>query len=284
MPLRETEAIVLRSYRLGEADKIISLFTRQFGRLRAVAAGAQRPKSRYGGTLESLNYIRLWVFERENRDLLRLNSAELLESFFEIQRDYRVHIAAQYMAEASERLLPEREINERVFRLILAVLRALKRSREVERPLVYFNYWLLRLGGFLPDLEHCASCGRPFAQEAAYRNGSEGLLCLDCGGASQARASAIRDVELAVASERLEDSAEHAFAAPASSPFRATVSAQTRALGQTCRTTALDRWLDSASQPEGLVEALAFLEGLVEMQSERRLVTRALLHEALAAN
>ena len=118
MPLRETEAVVLRSYRLGEADKIVSLFTRQFGRLRAVAAGAQRPKGRYGATLEPLSYVRLWIFERENRDLLRLNSAELLESFFDMQRQYRVQIAAQYVAEVSERLLPERELNERVFRLL----------------------------------------------------------------------------------------------------------------------------------------------------------------------
>ena len=95
MPLRETEAIVLRTYRLGEADKIVSLFTRQFGRLRAAAGGAQRTKSRYGGTLEPLSYIRLWLFERENRDLLRLNSAELLESFFDMQKDYRRQVAAQ---------------------------------------------------------------------------------------------------------------------------------------------------------------------------------------------
>ena len=101
MPLRETEAIVLRTYRLGEADKIVSLFTRQFGRLRAAAGGAQRTKSRYGGTLEPLSYIRLWLFERENRDLLRLNSAELLESFFDMQKDYRRQVAAQYLVEVS---------------------------------------------------------------------------------------------------------------------------------------------------------------------------------------
>ena len=99
MPLRETEAIVLRTFRLGEADKIVSLLTRQLGRLRGVATGAQRTKSRYGGTLEPLSYIRLWLFERERRDLLRLNSAEILESFFDMQKDYRVQVAAQYLVE-----------------------------------------------------------------------------------------------------------------------------------------------------------------------------------------
>ena len=70
-----------------------------------MATGAQRPRGRYGGTLEPLNYIRVWVFERENRDLLRLNSAELVESFFEMQRDYRIQVAAQFLAEVGEHLL-----------------------------------------------------------------------------------------------------------------------------------------------------------------------------------
>ncbi len=123
MPLRETEAIVLRTFRLGESDKLASLLTRQLGRLRGVATGAQRTKSRYGGTLEPLSYVRLWLFERERRDLLRLNSAEMLESFFDMQKDYRVQVAAQYLVEVLERFLPEREVNERAFRLVLAVLR-----------------------------------------------------------------------------------------------------------------------------------------------------------------
>ncbi len=167
MPLRETEAIVLRTYRLSEADKIASLFTRQLGRLRAVARGAQRPKSRYGGTLEPLSHVRLWIFERENRDLLHLNSVELLESFFDMQKDYRVQLAANFLAEVAEHLLPEREVNERAFRLLLAVLRALKQSGEVNRPLLYFDYWILRLGGVLPDLVTCSACGRELGKKAA---------------------------------------------------------------------------------------------------------------------
>src|SRR5271157_1262761 len=168
MPLRETEAIVLRTYRLGEADKIASLFTRQLGRLRAVAQGALRTKSRYGGTLEPLSYVRLWIFERENRDLLRLNSVEIIESFFDMQKDYRVQLAAQYLSEVS-------------FRLLLAVLRALKHSGEVNRPLLYFDYWMVRLGGFLPDFETCSACGRALGEEGGYyARGSETLFCREC--------------------------------------------------------------------------------------------------------
>jgi DNA repair protein RecO (recombination protein O) len=254
MPLRETEAIVLRTYRLGEADKIVSLFTRQFGRLRGAAGGAQRPKSRYGGTLEPLSYVRVWLYERENRDLVRLNSAELIESFFDMQKQYRVQVAAQYVAEVSERLLPEREVNERAFRLIVAVLRALKRSAEIDRPLLYFNYWVLKLGGFLPDLESCLSCGRRLAAEAAgyaYGPGSEGLLCAACQAGQPGagvRAS------------------------------RRTVSADALALAQVVRQSPLDRWLAEAA-PAGSGEARRFFEELVETHAEKRLVTREMLAE-----
>jgi DNA repair protein RecO (recombination protein O) len=247
MPLRETEAVVLRTYRLGEADKIASLFTRQMGRLRAVAAGAQRPKSRYGGTLEPLSYVRLWIFERENRDLLRINSAELIESFFDMQKDYRVQVAAQFVAEVADRFLPEREANDRAFRLLLAVLRAMKRSGELNRPLVYFDYWLLRLGGFLPDFEHCASCGRALESGSAYfAAGSEGILCQDCRP-SHAKQFASRAGLAGITSH--------------------------------CQAT-LDRWLGEEKPPEGLLEARHFFEELIEAHLEKKLITRQMLSES----
>ncbi len=246
MPLRETEAIVLRTYRLGEADKIASLFTRQWGRLKAVAAGARRPKSRYGSSLEPLSYVRLWLFERENRDLLRMNSAELLESFFDMQKDYRVQVAAQYVAEVAERFFPEREVNERAFRLLLAVLRALKRSGEINRPLLYFNYWLLRLGGFLPDLEHCQACGKPLSEgKGFYGPGSEGLLCAACRTGAQSRS-----VELPILA----------------------------AAREACRST-LDRWLASENAAEDTKAARLFFEEIVAAHAEKKLVTRDALDE-----
>jgi len=246
MPLRETEAIVLRTYRLGEADKIASLLTRSFGRLRAVAAGSQRTKSRYGGTLEPLSYLRLWLFERENRELLRMNSTELLESFFDMQKEYRVQVAAQYLAEVAERILPEREVNERAFRLLLVVLRTLKGSGEITRPLLYFDYWVLLLAGFLPSLEQCQSCGRALHSEPGYYGpGSEGLACARCKTPGT----------------------------------KSSVSSEGLALAKSAREAPLDRWLAVEKAPPGGREARLFLEELIESHLERKLVTRPLLEE-----
>ncbi len=242
MPLRETEAIVLRTYHLGEADKIVSLFTRQYGRLRAVATGAQRTRSRFGGVLEPLTYIRLWLFERENRDLLRMNSAELVESFFAIQGDFTVQLAAQYMAEAAERFLPEREVNERAFRLLLAALRGLKASGEVHRTLLYFDYWLLRLSGLLPELRWCAACGKPLnAQGASYDATPQGLFCCRRG--------------------------------------KGKISAGGLGLTEKIRRLPLDAWLGSDEPRNAVFEARRLFEAWIASSAEGRLMTLEMLHE-----
>lgn len=248
MPLVETEAIVLRTYRLAEADKIVSLFTRQMGRVRAVASGAQRTKSRYGGTLESLSYVRLWFYERENRDLARLNSVEIIESFFEMQKDYATHLAAQYAVEVSEQLLPEREVNERAFRLLLVVLRNLKRFREIDRPMIYFNYWMLRLGGFLPDLTACGGCGRTFGDETVYYGGAmPTLVGKECRTGAAAAGNAILAKGLAEV--------------------------------QSACAQLLEKWMEDKAIPKVYKDVRSFLEVLIESQLERKLITRGLLAE-----
>ncbi len=249
MPLIETEAIVLRTFRLGEADRIASLFTRQMGRLRAAAGGAQRPKGRFGSSLEPMSYLRVWVFDRENRDLQRLNSAEVLESFFEMQKDYRTQVAGQFVAEVSEKFLPEREVNERVFRLLLSVLRAVKSTGEIERPLAYFDYWMLRLGGFLPDLGRCSGCGKPLESVLGYYGrGSEGVFCKECRTAG---------ANIAVSPAALE-------------------------LGRGLRSKRLEEWIRSEAVSAACGEARSLFEELIESHLERSLVTRPILAEELS--
>ena len=109
MPVHESEAIILQSYPLGEADRIVSFFSRGAGRLRGVAKGARRTKSRFGSTLERLSHIRIWYYERETRDLVRINQSELIESFMVAHADYDTSVAFSLFSEISEMVLPERE-------------------------------------------------------------------------------------------------------------------------------------------------------------------------------
>ena len=127
MPARETEAIILKTFPLGEADRLVSFLGRSSGRMRGVAAGARRLKNRYGSTLELLSHVQIWYVERETRDLVRIQQAELLESFHKAQSDYGLNTGFALVSEVAEQVLPEHEVSEAMFRLILLT------AREIER-------------------------------------------------------------------------------------------------------------------------------------------------------
>ncbi|MGH9775511.1 MAG: DNA repair protein RecO [Candidatus Acidiferrales bacterium] len=168
MSLHESEAIVLESYPLGEADRLVSFFSRSMGRVRGVAAGARRTKSRFGSALERLSYIRIWFFERETRELVRINQCELIESFLDAFRDYDSSVALALMSEITEKVLPDREPSDANFRLLLSATQAIKCTGRVSLPLAYFCLWSLRLGGWLPELGAIRGLS-PAARDAASK-------------------------------------------------------------------------------------------------------------------
>jgi DNA repair protein RecO (recombination protein O) len=181
MPARETEAIILKTFPLGEADRLVSFFGRSSGRMRGVAAGARRLKNRYGSTLEILSHVQLWYVEKETRDLVRIQQAEPLESFYKAQSDYGLSTGFAVVSEVSELVLPEREVSESMFRLILLTAQEIDRTSDWNLALSYFAFWTVRLGGWLPRFERCASCDAPFgAQPAFYDPMQAGLFCEKC--------------------------------------------------------------------------------------------------------
>jgi DNA repair protein RecO (recombination protein O) len=181
MPARETEAIILKTFSLGEADRLVSFFGRSSGRMRGVAAGARRLKNRYGSTLEVLSHVQLWYVERETRDLVRIQQCELLESFHKAQSDYALSTGLAVVSEVSEQVLPEHETAEAMFRLLLLTVREIERTGDWKLPLSYFAFWTVRLGGWLPRFDRCSLCGAAFASGPAYHAPwEEGLVCGKC--------------------------------------------------------------------------------------------------------
>ena len=123
MPLHDSEAIVLQNYPLGEADRVVSFLGRTSGRLRGVAAGARRLNNRFGSTLEMLSHVRIWYVERETRELVRIQQAELLESLHKAQSDYGLSTGLAVISEIAEMVLPEHEVSEAMFRLMVLTSR-----------------------------------------------------------------------------------------------------------------------------------------------------------------
>ncbi|HTS35189.1 MAG TPA: DNA repair protein RecO [Candidatus Solibacter sp.] len=179
MALRESEAIVLRTYPLREADLLVTLFTRAEGKVRGVARSAKKSKRRFGGALEPLTYVRAFYDVRERQELSRLDACEVLESPLASEVSYARAVALGHIAELLDEFLPDREANDAIFRLTLSVLHALD-GAEIWMPITYFELWLTRLVGFLPELTECVTCGRNLNGSRAYYHAlADGLMCAD---------------------------------------------------------------------------------------------------------
>ncbi len=179
MALRETEAIVLRTYPMREADLLVTLFTRVEGKVRGVARSAKKSKRRFGGALEPLTYVRAFYDVRERQELVRLDACEVLNSPLAYTVTYARSVALAHVAELLDELLPDHEANDIIFRLTLSVLNVLTGS-DIWMPVTYFDLWLTRLVGFLPELTECMVCGRSLNGSRAYFHTlADGLLCAD---------------------------------------------------------------------------------------------------------
>ena len=179
MALRESEAIVLRTYPMREADLLVTLFTRIEGKVKGVARSAKKSKRRFGGALEPLTYVRAFYDVRERQELARLDACEVLESPLASEVSYARAVALGHIAELLDELLPEREANDAIFRLTLSVLHVLS-GPDVWMPITYFELWLTRLVGFLPELTECVVCGRNLNGDRAYFHAlADGLMCPD---------------------------------------------------------------------------------------------------------
>src|SRR5947208_9178426 len=179
MPLKESEAVILRTYPMREADLLVTLFTRQEGKIRGVARAAKKSKRRFGGALEPLTYVRAVYEDRERQELARLDSCEVLESPLATLVSYPRAVALGHVAELMDQLLPDREANDTVFRLVLSVLAAL-RGTDVWMPVTYFELWMTRLMGYLPEFSECIVCGHALNGHRAYFHVlADGLMCAD---------------------------------------------------------------------------------------------------------
>src|SRR5262245_17657235 len=182
MPLYTADALVLRTYKLGEADRIVVFLTADRGKKRGVAKSARRPRSRFVGALEPLTHARVAYFEKETRELVNLNYAEPLRSPLLASGDAVSY--ASYFAELLDEWSPADDPSETLYRLGTSVLDAMADGGSIEGLARYFEYWLLRLQGVYPPHVSCHRCGEQFtgsAEGGAWLSPSDGILtCAAC--------------------------------------------------------------------------------------------------------
>ena len=176
---RVGEALVLRVWPFHEADLLVSLFTREQGRVRGVARHAMKSRRRFGGALEPMTYVRARYAERPRQELVRLDAFEILSSPLQKPVDYGRTVALQMMAEILEEAMPDGAPEDAVFRLAVAVLEEVEVG-AVALPLAYFCLWINRLMGWMPELGHCVVCGEDLRGRAVwYSPTADGVTCED---------------------------------------------------------------------------------------------------------
>lgn len=183
MGVCETEAIVLRTYKLAEADKITVFLSQHSGVMRGVARGARRLKSKFGAALEPFTLVSLSYFEKEGQELVSIREAEILRSYFELSKNTEVVVALEYIGGLILEFTPPHEPNEKIFRMIRACLNAVADAPENLRHITrYCEVWLLKLSGFLPDLRACVNCKKPFGENRrkSYLGADGALRCEEC--------------------------------------------------------------------------------------------------------
>lgn len=177
MSVLTSEAVVLRTWPVHEADLIVSFFTRDYGRVRGVAKSALKSRKRFGGALEPMTQARAWFAERPRQELVRLDQLEILSSPLSAPVDPVRLAALSFFAELLDEALPEHDPQETVFRLLGTVLEQTT-AAQPWMPLTYFQLWMTRLMGLLPELGRCTVCGEALqAAEIWFDTAADGLFC-----------------------------------------------------------------------------------------------------------
>lgn len=181
MSILKSEAVVLKTHDFHETSKIISLYSKEAGRLQLIAKGVRSSKSKFGALLDGLNYLRIVYYFKETRELQLLSNAELIKAFSHLRDDLERFSYASIVVEIIYRTQLLGEKNPRLFYTIISSLEGINDSENYRN---YFNAFLIRfieISGFHPKLRRCLNCGRPPEGNYVYFNFDRGgYFCEKC--------------------------------------------------------------------------------------------------------
>ena len=187
MPARsyQTDAIIIKRHKFAEADRLLTLFTADYGKMRAIAKGAMRPGSKLGGNVELLTYSRLMLARGRNLDIV--TQAQAIDTFLPLRESLELMSCGFYLSELVDTFTEDGVEDRELFELLLNTLRELVSVESGERVVRYFELRILDREGYRPQLQRCANCNRELLPEANYFSPAQGgVLCRSCGNLDMA--------------------------------------------------------------------------------------------------
>ncbi len=221
MSLIETESLVIKSYNLAEADRIVVFLTREHGMVRGVAKGAKRLKSKFGSSLEPFSVVKLEYFQKDSVELVSIQKTDLIQSYFAAVANPDFLQKFSYLGDLLIAFSPPHDPNETLYRMVKASVETAAADADSLLSVgVYFELWLLRLAGYMPDWSKCDQCQRMLAdsEETSFR-GNFHPVCLNCAKSSGRSLSASSRV-IALSARRISPSEFSTFTSDKSDDLR----------------------------------------------------------------
>lgn len=175
-----TEAIVLKTIDYRETSRIVRFFTRTKGKVSGIMKGVRKDPKKFGSSVDRFSLNDLVYYEYRNTDLHLVSQCDLKQFFFPVRQDYKRLLAANYMIELIDTIMPTEHSNPRIFRLIIEFLTSLEAEKDIDKLIYMLQVKALLFSGFRPHLDACVSCGRRIKGKARFSLKLGGLICYQC--------------------------------------------------------------------------------------------------------
>jgi DNA repair protein RecO (recombination protein O) len=180
MSLYHTTAVILRRMDFREADRIITFFTNDFGKIKCIAKGSRRFRSKFSGKLEPFTFVRIIYFGKENQNIYQINSCDIIRSFHKIGEDYKRLNICSYIVELIDTMFKERDPNRELLGFLLNIFSLIEESSDIDTVLRIFEVRFLSLLGYKPVLDLCVRCNSPVDGAIRFNLIKGGVICRDC--------------------------------------------------------------------------------------------------------
>lgn len=180
MSTKNIDAIILSRKNFGEADRLISAFSRDEGKIKIIAKGVRRSKSKMAGHIEPFSYGKYFLAEGKNFYILA--GAETLNSNSKLSSNLNLYKYSSYLCEITEALFVENQPNEKIFSLLKNILTLLPDLKDDQKEISirFFEFSALKNIGYAPNFYHCKSCGKKLIEETSFNGSFEGIFCKNC--------------------------------------------------------------------------------------------------------
>ena len=176
----KTEAIVLKSFDFRETSRIAAFFTREYGKVRGVLKGIRKDSGKFGSSIDRYTVNDIVFYHYSRSDLHLISQCDLKQFYLPIRRDYKRSVAANYMLELVDTMMPAEEKNAEIYQLILDYLESLQTIKDIDKLVHIFQIKILALSGFRPHIDACVTCQKKIQDRARFSLKEGGLVCARC--------------------------------------------------------------------------------------------------------